>query len=41
MGAMHARNNANGKHNHSFCPGGPEGPCFCIWESEKPMEVPR
>ena len=36
--AMHARNNANGKHNHSFCPGGPEGPCICIWESDKPME---
>ena len=26
-------------HNHSFCPGGPEGPTICIWESDKPMEA--
>jgi hypothetical protein len=39
FGAMHARNNDNGMHNHSFCPGGPEGPCICVWESDKPLEV--
>jgi hypothetical protein len=39
MGAMHARNNGNGMHNHSFCPGGPDGPTICIWESAKPMEA--
>ena len=39
MGAMHAKNLDNGKHNHSFCPGGPEGPCICVWESDTPMEA--
>ena len=22
----------SGFYNHSFCPVGPEGPAFCIWE---------
>lgn len=39
MAAMHAKFNSLGMHNHSFCPGGPEGPCVCIWESDKPMEA--
>ena len=27
-----AKNLEAGFHNHSFCPIGPEGPAFCIWE---------
>ena len=27
-----AKNLEAGFYNHSFCPVGPEGPAFCIWE---------
>ena len=27
-----AKNLEAGFYNHSFCPIGPEGPAFCIWE---------
>ena len=27
-----AKNLESGFYNHSFCPVGPEGPAFCIWE---------
>ena len=27
-----AKNLQAGFYNHSFCPIGPEGPAFCIWE---------
>ena len=27
-----AKNLVAGFYNHSFCPIGPEGPAFCIWE---------
>ena len=27
-----AKNLKAGFYNHSFCPVGPEGPAFCIWE---------
>jgi hypothetical protein len=37
--AITAKNNKLGFHNHTFVPVAPEGPMFCLWESDKDISV--
>jgi hypothetical protein len=37
--AVTAKNNKLGFHNHTFVPVAPEGPMFCLWESDKDISV--
>lgn len=39
MAGLTAKWNGIGYHNHTFFPGAPEGPCYCIWEADKTMSV--
>ena len=39
LGRAVAKNLEAGFYNHAFCPIGPEGPAFCIWEVREGITV--